>query len=106
MLSPVYTNGMRIVALSVALAGCSQSYLTVETPPPETPDLSGAPYPRLVDTPTPVPLGEFGPGAPNPADGLAIIVTLEAEAEAAAEDRTARKTYWAGLEPLEIPGGR
>lgn len=71
-----------LVAL-VSTSGCSKAYFTVDKAPPESPDLSDIPYPRLVDNPAPVPQGVYTAAIPNPDNGLAVRAEMEQAAEEA-----------------------
>ncbi|MDT8344841.1 MAG: hypothetical protein RQ752_10465 [Thermohalobaculum sp.] len=67
------------------LSGCGTSELFGTYDLPESPGVADAPWPRLVDTPTPPPAGTFGPGIPDPAQGVAVVSDLSAIAAVSAE---------------------
>lgn len=76
--------GIAALALGL-LTGCGTSELFGTYDLPESPDVAAAPWPRLVDTPTPLPQGSFGPGFPDPAQGVAVVSDLSAVAAVSAE---------------------
>jgi len=74
-----------LLALAGLLAGCGTSELFGTYDAPESPDVAEAPWPRLVDTPTPPPPGSYGPGVPDPAQGVAVVTDLSAVAADSAQ---------------------
>lgn len=89
-------NGTRVIitlALATLLAGCGSARLFSGVPAPESPDVAGAPWPRLVDTPEAPPPGTYTAAVPDPAFGVATVVELSEAARAGA-----RRT--AALEPV------
>ena len=71
------------VAAALALAGCGTSELFGAYDVPEAPGTAEAPWPRLVDTPTPPPAGEYTAAVPDPAEGVATGVELNILARSA-----------------------
>ncbi len=57
-----------LLALAGLLAGCGTSELFGTYDAPESPDVAEAPWPRLVDTPTPPPPQSVAKPAPHPVD--------------------------------------
>lgn len=75
------------VAAALALAGCGTTELFGAYDVPESPGTAEAPWPRLVDTPTPPPAGQYDAAVPDPAEGVAAeaqLNILAASAEARA----------------------
>ncbi len=72
--------------LLLLTAGCGTAKLFHSYDLPESPDVAGAPWPELADTPDAPPVGS--PGVPDPAIGMATAsdlgqVARDAEARAA-----------------------
>jgi hypothetical protein len=69
-----------LLALAWALSGCGEARRVFAAyPEDESPGVAAAPYPALVDMPTPAALRE---SAPDPEEGRAIAAALGVEAAA------------------------
>ena len=73
------------LAAVLLLGGCDTADLFAEIELPEAPGTAAAPYPRLVDTPTPPPPGVYTDAVPDPLEGVAIGAALGSASRAAAE---------------------
>jgi len=83
--------GPALLTLAAVLAGCGTTELFGTYDVPESPEVAEAPWPRLVDTPTPPPQGTYGPGVPDPAQGVAVVSDLTSVAtDSAARAETLR----------------
>jgi hypothetical protein len=71
------------------LAGCDSFRLFNDYTVVESPDVATAPWPELVDTPTPPPPGEFSSAVPDPMVGQTTQQVLTALAEQAQRRREA-----------------
>lgn len=80
------SHAILALALASALAGCGTVGLFGTYDVPESEGVAEAPYPRLVDVPEAPASGEFGPGVPDPAVGVAT----QADLAAAAAEQNAR----------------
>jgi hypothetical protein len=69
---------------ALALSGCGTVGLFGEYDLPEDPAVEAAPWPRLVDTPTAPPVGEYTDAVPDPTRGEMVNRRLTAEAAVAA----------------------
>lgn len=76
-------------ALVSALPGCGTSDLFGAYDAPESADVEGTPYPRLVDTPEAPPPGVYTATVPDPAQGYAALTELGLAAQQANERATA-----------------
>lgn len=65
---------------ALALSGCGTAELFGRYDLPEDPAVESAPWPRLVDTPTAPPAGEYSAAVPDPAQGDAVHQQLATEA--------------------------
>ncbi|MCL5778522.1 hypothetical protein M1105_16200 [Limibaculum sp. FT325] len=86
------TRAARAAAAALALgalAGCGTSELFGTYDLPESPEVANAPWPRLADTRIPPPPGTFGPGYPDPAEGVAVVSDLSGVADRSAERASA-----------------
>ena len=68
---------------ALALAGCGTVEVFGKYDLPESPDVADAPWPRLVDTPSAPPPGEYTAAVPNPEDGARMQTKMAAAAVAA-----------------------
>ena len=74
-----------VAALAVAgvLTSCGTIEIFGKYDLPEGEGVAEAPWPRLADTPTAPPVGEYSAEVPDPADGTRIHVDMAAAAVAA-----------------------
>ena len=77
-----------VAALAAAglLSGCGTVGVFGKYDLPESPEVAGAPWPRLVDTPAAPPVGVYSAAVPDPAAGA----LTETELAAAAAEASAR----------------
>lgn len=68
---------------ALVLAGCGTAQLFADYEVHEDPSVDDAPWPRLVDTPTPPPAGEFSSAVPDPSRGDKVTEDLRTEAAVA-----------------------
>ncbi|MEL6768102.1 MAG: hypothetical protein AAFP17_13050 [Pseudomonadota bacterium] len=74
---------MRLAAIAtagllLALPSCGTVALFGEYDVPERPETAEAPWPRLVDVPAAPPVGAYSATVPDPAQGVALQVELNA----------------------------
>jgi hypothetical protein len=67
-------------AVTLALSGCGTVGIFGQYDLPESPEVADAPWPRLVDTPSAPPLGEYTDAVPDPAKGARTQTDLSASA--------------------------
>ena len=65
---------------ALALSGCGTVGIFGQYDLPESPEVAAAPWPRLVDTPTAPPVGEYTDAVPDPARGARAQTDLSASA--------------------------
>lgn len=70
-----------LVCVAAVLAACAARDAMDKHAEVEDPWVETQPYPRLVDSETPPPPGEYSPATPDPAKGKAIIAELGAVAQ-------------------------